>query len=63
MQVSKHSRHALPIVSLDAHYNDPGRRVLDHLKTVSLTVTDAIVRFRNKDEISRARALASCKPR
>ena len=26
MQVSKHSRHALPIVSLDAH-NAPGHRV------------------------------------
>ena len=30
-------RYALPIVSLDAH-NDPGRRVLDHLKVVQQAV-------------------------
>ena len=34
----KHSRYALAIVSLDAH-NDPGRRVLDHLKAVQQTVS------------------------
>ena len=38
---SKHSRNALAIVSLDAH-NDPGGRVLDHLKAVQQTIRDAV---------------------